>query len=69
MPGSFFNTGFFFTWHSNMFCSSRLAPWNYLTAQLNRTSEHGDPDLYGMFWGGFSGQVGKYVVDAIHGCR
>ena len=33
--------------------------WNYLTVQLNRTSadERGDPDLFGLFWGGQSGQV------------
>lgn len=33
--------------------------WNYLTVQLARTSEDedGDPDLYGMFTGGTSGQV------------
>lgn len=33
--------------------------WNYLTVQLARTSEDedGDPDLYGLFTGGTSGQV------------
>lgn len=33
--------------------------WNYLTVQLARTSddEAGDPDLYGVFTGGQSGQV------------
>ena len=33
--------------------------WNYLTIQLARTSddEAGDPDLYGVFTGGQSGQV------------
>uniref|UniRef100_A0A7S1SX90 EGF-like domain-containing protein n=1 Tax=Tetraselmis chuii TaxID=63592 RepID=A0A7S1SX90_9CHLO len=35
---------------------SRFNPWNYLTLQLNRTSGEGDPDLYGMFWGGSSGE-------------
>ncbi|GMH37182.1 hypothetical protein BSKO_05055 [Bryopsis sp. KO-2023] len=27
-------------------------PWNYLAVQLSRTSEEGDPDLYGLFVGG-----------------
>ena len=33
--------------------------WNYLTVQLARTSddEAGDPDFYGVFTGGQSGQV------------
>lgn len=33
--------------------------WNYLTMQLARTSEDpaGDPDLYGMFYGGAAAQV------------
>ena len=33
--------------------------WNYLTVQLNRTSEDemGDPDLFASYWGGQSGQV------------
>eukprot|EP00873_Tetraselmis_striata_P005958 jgi/Tetstr1/426222/TSEL_001616.t1 len=35
---------------------SRFSPWNFLTLQLDRTSEEGDPDLYGMFWGGSSGE-------------
>ena len=32
-------------------CSSTSDPWNYLTVQLNRTSNDslGDPDLYGWF--------------------
>ena len=30
--------------------SSRIQPWNYLSVQLNRTSDHGDPDLFGLFW-------------------
>eukprot|EP00803_Ostreobium_quekettii_P007931 evm.model.scf_3717.1 EVM.evm.TU.scf_3717.1 scf_3717:5085-9130(-) len=29
-------------------------PWNFMTMQLNRTSPHGDPDLYGAFTGGAS---------------
>ncbi len=35
-------------------CSSHGTAWNYLTVQLNRLSEDeaGDPDLYGMFYGG-----------------
>lgn len=35
-------------------CSSHETLWNYLTVQLNRLSEDeaGDPDLYGMFYGG-----------------
>lgn len=34
--------------------SSHGTAWNYLTVQLNRLSEDeaGDPDLYGMFYGG-----------------
>mmetsp|Transcript_34827 Transcript_34827/g.98737 ORF Transcript_34827/g.98737 Transcript_34827/m.98737 type:complete len:795 (-) Transcript_34827:69-2453(-) len=36
--------------------NSRLDPWNFLTVQLNRTSAEGDPDMYGVFWGGVSGQ-------------
>ena len=44
-----------------MLCSDTVSPWNYLTIQLNRTSEDelGDPDLYGQFYGGASGQVRK----------
>lgn len=30
-------------------------PWNYLTLQLRRTSEEGDPDLFGIFFGGKRG--------------
>lgn len=35
-----------------MMCSVPDSPWNYLTIQLNRTSEDqtGDPDLYGSFF-------------------
>ena len=42
-----------------MLCSDTAFPWNYLTIQLNRTSEDelGDPDLYGLFYGGSSGEV------------
>ena len=42
-----------------MLCSDTASPWNYLTVQLNRTSEDelGDPDLYGLFYGGSSGEV------------
>ena len=41
------------------FMCSRRGSWNYLTVQLARTSENedGDPDLYGLFTGGNSGQV------------
>ena len=33
-------------------CSGSDPDWNYLTVQLNRTSEDelGDPDLYGLFY-------------------
>ena len=40
-------------------CDATRDAWNYLTVQLARTSDDddGDPDLYGMFTGGASGQV------------
>ena len=40
-----------------MVCRDFRDPWNYLTVQLNRTSETGDPDLYGTFTGGPNRQV------------
>ncbi len=30
-------------------------PWNYLSVQLKRTSEEGDPDLFGIWNGGSRG--------------
>ncbi len=38
---------------------SETDQWNYLTVQLSRTSadDKGDPDLYGLFYGGDSGKV------------
>lgn len=44
--------------------------WNYLTVQLARTSEDedGDPDLYGMFTGGTSGQVLTYLPRLLLTC-
>ena len=40
-------------------CRGPAGRWNYLTMQLARTSEDpaGDPDLYGMFYGGAAAQV------------
>jgi hypothetical protein len=37
-------------------CSKHQLSWNYLTVQLSRLSDDdaGDPDLYGMFYGGSS---------------
>lgn len=32
-------------------------PWNFLAVQLTRSSESGDPDLYGIFTGGPNSQV------------
>ena len=42
-------------------CSGHLTPWNYLTVQLNRLSadDAGDPDLYGMFYGGSQVCMGR----------
>lgn len=39
-----------------MLRSKHVTSWNYLTVQLSRLSadDAGDPDLYGMFYGGFS---------------
>ncbi len=39
--------------------SSSGMPWQHLTVQLTRESEDaaGDPDLYGMFYGGAAGAV------------
>ena len=36
--------------------SKHVTSWKYLTVQLSRLSEDdaGDPDLYGMFYGGSS---------------
>lgn len=41
-------------------CSASGTPWQYLTVQLTRESEDlaGDPDLYGLFYGGTAGAVG-----------
>ena len=40
-------------------CSASGTPWQYLTVQLTRESEDlaGDPDLYGLFYGGTAGAV------------
>ena len=39
-----------------MLCSKHVTSWKYLTVQLSRLSadDAGDPDLYGMFYGGSS---------------
>lgn len=40
-------------------CSKHITSWEYLTVQLSRMSEDdaGDPDLYGMFYGGSSVRI------------
>ena len=43
-------------------CSKHQISWNYLTVQLSRLSadDAGDPDLYGMFYGGSSVRILPY---------
>ncbi|DBB04188.1 hypothetical protein WJX77_010421 [Trebouxia sp. C0004] len=55
-------------WFCYLVNQSWTGDWNYLTVQLARTSEDedGDPDLYGLFTGGTSGQD-KRPTNATYG--
>ncbi|KAK9810844.1 hypothetical protein WJX73_001470 [Symbiochloris irregularis] len=60
-PGEWMCFSFALDWRSS------AEPWNYLTVELNRTNNdsRSDPDLYGMWWGGSSGQD-KKIVDSTY---